>query len=185
MSAPVETALNTAHELATRQTSRRDRRELDRIDNEARLAIKELETRYSFLAELTQRSARQLRNEFEKYAEAQRKQALRDMPVEQLKEFSEKARPGPLRAAGLAMPALLKMSAQQLVEVPGVGPSTAASIEKAIAGARDWAAKMEVEFPRPDDLSRRQKKLLRAAALELRSASLPVGIVPELSLIHI
>ena len=176
MSLPVE----TAHERAAPQTSTRDRRELDRIDSEARLAIKELKTRYSFLAEVIQRSAPRLRTEFEKYAKAERKQALLDMPVEQLKDFSEKARPAPLRAAGLEMPAILKMSAQQLVGVPGVGPSTATAIGNAIAGARYWASQKEVEFPRPDALTHRHRALLRSAALELRSASLPAGIVPEL-----
>lgn len=153
---------------------------LNRIDNDAARAIKELERRYTYLADLTQHAPRQLRKEFGAHVQHERWRMLEEMPVEQLKDFADKVRTDPLIRAGINMTTLLAMNSEGFALIPGVGPVTAGALRLAVAGARKWAAKQEVGMPQPDQLRPDQTGLLRAAARELRARSVPQGLVPSL-----
>ena len=170
----------SAGQASKGQAAPRKRGELNKIDNSASRAIKELDKRYQYLADLTQHSQTHLRKEFQEHAQQERKRLLQEMPIEQLKDFADKVRTGLLIRAGIDMATLLAMNAEGFALIPGVGPVTAASLRAAVAGARLWASKQEISLPRPDQLRREHSGLLTAVAKELRARAVPVGLVPEL-----
>ena len=161
-------------------TDERSRSELNKVDNEAARVIKSLSKQYTYLADLTQHAPRELRHEFQSHVEVERNRILLEMPVEQLKDFAEQVRPSPLIKAGVDMATLLSMNATGFALIPGVGPVAAGAINLALVGARKWASEQEVRMPRPDELRRDQRGLLKAAAKEVRSRQVPATLVPQL-----
>mgnify|MGYP000382863957 CR=1 FL=1 len=158
-----------------------DKAALNRLDNDASRFTKDLEAQYRYLADLVQHSDRDLRQEFQSYADGERRQLLDSMPIERLKEFTDKSlKITPLQRAGFDFVGAVAFGTTGLELIPGIGTVGAASLRLAIAAARKWSQDQVVTMPRPDQLRLDRTGLLRAAARELRSKEVPPGLVPQL-----
>lgn len=157
------------------------RKDLNRLDDDAEELITSIEQRYDVLADLTQHAPRELRREFQAYADEARRKLLDGMPMAQLQEFGDKrVATDLLEQAGYHAVSAVPLRKSDLERISGIGPVKATAIVQALEAAHTWATRQTIDMPRPDQLRIDQQALLRAAARELRAKNVPAGLVPQL-----